>query len=128
MSPRFVVGEAIRLMESRRGLEAVEKYFSPDYIEHNPTIPGGNLKGFVQLLKDEGFSELNPRDRQLEFHHHHFICEGEHVVVHHHVTEPGKPTLVFMDIYRVQDGKIVEHWDAIQPVPENPTNKRYLMW
>lgn len=129
MSSREIVDAASRLLEARRGLEAVEKYFSPDYIEHNHSVVGGNLEGFVAMLKREKFTEDSPKDeRAYTFHIDHVVSEGEFVFVHQHVTEPGKPTLVFMDIYHVKDGMIVEHWDAIQTAPENPVNTKVPMW
>jgi len=129
LSPRAIVEAASRLLEAQRGFEAVEKYFSPDYVEHWPAIAGGNLAGFVQSLKDEGFTELTePGQRQLGYHTDRVICEGEFVVVHQHITEPDKPVLVFMDIYRVRDGKIVEHWCVMQTAPENPANTSCTMW
>jgi predicted SnoaL-like aldol condensation-catalyzing enzyme len=129
LSPKEVVEAASRLLEARRGLEAVEKYFAPNYIEHNPSVAGGDLAGFLKMLRDERFTEDSPPDgRDLRFHADHIICEGEFVVVHQHVTEPGKPTLVFMDIYRVRNGRIMEHWDVIQTAPDNPVNRRVPMW
>jgi predicted SnoaL-like aldol condensation-catalyzing enzyme len=124
-SPRDIVKGAITLFERMRGLEAIERYFSPEYIEHNPTIPGGGLSGFVQLLKDEGFDGSRPRD--FAFHVHHIVSEGDLVFVHQHVTEPGSPTLVIMDLYRVEDGLIVEHWDVMQTMPDNPVNTKHTM-
>jgi predicted SnoaL-like aldol condensation-catalyzing enzyme len=128
MSPKDIVETANRLLVSKRGLEAVERYFGADYIDHNPDTPGGNLEGLVQVLRTQGFTEEAPNDRQLELQIDHLICEGEYVLVHQHIAEPGKPVLVFMDLFRVRDGKIVEHWDVIQPVPHSPANKRVTMY
>lgn len=127
MSPKEIVLAAARLFEEMRGLEATELYFSPDYIEHNPTIPGGGLAGFVQLLKDEGFTS-GSNSRNLEFHIHHVMEQGDHVFLHQHVTEPGKPSLYIMDLYRIADGRIVEHWDVMQFPPEQPANTVHPMY
>ena len=126
LSPREVVEAASRLLEAQRGLEAVELYFSPDYIEHNQTVPGGNLEGFVKLLQDEGFAE--PSGRQVEFHIHHVMSEGDYVFVHQHIGEPGKPVVVIMDLYKVAGGRIVEHWDVWQTPPEERANTRVEMY
>lgn len=126
LSPKAVVEAAMRLFEEMRGLEAIERYFSRDYIEHNPTIKGGGLDGFVQLLIHEGFT--GPNDRGFEFHVHHVLSENDLVFVHQHVTEPGKPALFIMDLYRVDNGKIVEHWDVMQTAPADPANTRHAMY
>jgi len=128
MSPKEIVGTANRLLVSKRGREAVETYFSSDYIDHNRDTPGGNLAGLVQILEEQGFTEEAPNDRVLTLHVDHLIAEGDLVVVHQHIEEPGKPTLVFMDLFRVRDGRIVEHWDVIQPVPEHPANRAASMF
>jgi len=126
MSPKDIILAACRLFEAMRGDEAVDRYFSPDYIEHNPTIVGGGIEGFRQLLRDEGFTTGVNR-RGLSFHIHHVVAEGELVFVHQHVTEPGKPPLIIMDLYRVHDGRIVEHWDVMQTVPDSAANDRHAM-
>jgi len=53
------------------------------------------------------------------------IAEGDHVVIHSHgVREPGTPGRAIIDIFRLEQGKIVEHWDAVQDIPENSPNPR----
>ena len=128
MSPKDIVDTANRLLVSKRGNEAVEKYFSPDYVDHNHSTPGGNLAGMVSVMKEMGFTEDAPNDRQLELHIDHLIAEGNLVMIHQHIDEPGMPTTVFMDLFRVSDGLIVEHWDVIQTVPDNPVNTRVAMY
>lgn len=127
MTPKEIVLTANSLMVARRGNEAVRKFFSPDYVDHNHETPGGNLAGMVKLLQDMGFTEDNPNDRDLTLVVDRVISDGNLVMIHQHIVEPGMPTLVFMDIFRVSDGLIVEHWDVIQPIPENPVNTRIGM-
>jgi predicted SnoaL-like aldol condensation-catalyzing enzyme len=51
------------------------------------------------------------------------IAEGDLVAVHsHHVDTPGERGRAVLDLFRVRDGKIVEHWDAVQDVPETSAN------
>lgn len=126
MTPLEIVNEANRLIGDNRAMEAVEKYFSADFIEHNPSVRGGNLEGFIEHLEESGFTDPNrppmrmTLDRAFE--------SGDLVVTHIHVEIPNSPTLVFMDIYRIEDGKLAEHWDVMQPVPETDVNGRVTMY
>lgn len=110
--PKEVVAQICRLFAEHRGMEAVERYFSPDYIEHNPEIPGGNLDGFKDLLVRAGLDR--PSGRKLEMKVLHTIAEGPDVFVHSVAREEGGPALTIMEIYRIRDGKAVEHWDVMQ--------------
>ena len=75
-----------------------------------------------------GFTEEAPNDRQLTLHVDRIICEDDMVLIHQHIEEPGMPTTVFMDLFRVENERIAEHWDVIQPVPEHPKNTRVSMY
>ncbi len=119
--------EANRLMVAKRGLEAIERYFAPDYVDHNPDTPGGDLAGLLKTLREGGFTEEAPNDRQQRLHVDHLIAERDLVFVHQHISEPGEGVIVFMDLFRIRDGRIAEHWDVIQRVPENPANSRHGM-
>lgn len=51
------------------------------------------------------------------------LAEGDMVVTHSHlILEPGKPGRALADFFRLENGKVVEHWDVIQEVPENAAN------
>lgn len=55
------------------------------------------------------------------------IAEGDYVVVHNHtVTGPNDRGNAIVDIFRIEDGKIAEHWDVIQPVPEHSANQNTM--
>jgi predicted SnoaL-like aldol condensation-catalyzing enzyme len=55
------------------------------------------------------------------------VAEGDLVVIHNHITSgPGDRGLAGFDLFRLRDGKIVEHWDARQPVPERPANSNTM--
>ena len=127
MSPKEIVLAANALMIAKRSNEAVATYFSPDYVDHNLDTPGHDLAGMVGLMREMGFTEDNPNDRALTFVVEHAIAENDLVMIHQHASEPGMPVLVFMEFYRVSEGLIVEHWDVVQTVPENPVNERVGM-
>ena len=96
---------------------AVDQYIAPHYLQHSSLAEPGvdALKGFLDRVRSE-----SPDARQTI---HRSFVDGDHVVVHTQVERwPGDRGLAVVDIFRVADGLIVEHWDVIQDVPENPVN------
>jgi predicted SnoaL-like aldol condensation-catalyzing enzyme len=95
---------------------AVE-YLAPEYHQHNPTIPSGSA-GLREMFG--AFFEQTPT---LIVEHHRVIAEGNIVAIHaHYRLNPEDRGQSVVDIFRVLDGKIVEHWDVIQAVPETSAN------
>ena len=92
--------------------EAVNRYVGAEYIQHNPGV-GDGKKAFVEY-----FDEM-ARDyphKSIEFMR--AIAECDLVALHTHQVWPGGDEYVTMDFLRFDDnGKIIEHWDAIQKVP-----------
>src|ERR1700760_4637551 len=102
---------------NQKDYDAAAKYFGPRYIQHNPLVPNGpdGLKALVTLLKDK-FPNAHSEIKRV-------IAEGDLVVLHvHAVREPGQRGRAIVDIFKLEDGKIVEHWDVIQDVPEKAAN------
>lgn len=97
---------------------AAEKYFGPaGYKQHNPEAPDG-AEGFVAAIS--GLFEALP-DFSIEIKR--VLAEDELVAIHaHRHLAPGGNGDAVIDIFRVVDGKVVEHWDVVQPVPDNPAN------
>jgi predicted SnoaL-like aldol condensation-catalyzing enzyme len=97
--------------------KAVEKYVGSTYTQHNPTVPDGP-QAFIDFVTR--FAAANPN---LHVEIKHIVAEGDLVVTHCHITN-GENDRGFatMDIFRLEDGKIVEHWDVVQPVPDKPAN------
>lgn len=96
---------------------AVDRYIAPEYVQHSslaePTIDA--LKGFLDRVRVE-----SPNARQTI---HRSFVDGDHVIVHTHVVRwPADPGLAVVDIFRCENGMIVEHWDVIQDVPAQPVN------
>jgi predicted SnoaL-like aldol condensation-catalyzing enzyme len=119
---KAVVLKVCELFEQNRAMEAAERYFSPDYIEHNQEIPNGNLEGFKQVLRRERMDRPGQRDVKISVLR--VIAEGDDVGVHMKCEEPGKPPLMIMELYRVKDGLVVEHWDAMQALPAESAHER----
>ncbi len=97
--------------------KAVELYVGEDYIQHNPSVTGGKV-GFIAY-----FSEManDYPDKSIEFVR--AIAEGDLVALHTHQIWPENDQYVTMDFFRFEDnGKIVEHWDSIQQVPDKTKN------
>ena len=97
--------------------KAVADHFGPRYIQHNPDAQDGPeaFIGFVKYLRGE-YPELLLDIKRV-------IAEGDMVVTHSHlVLEPGKPGRALADYFRLEDGKVVEHWDVIQEVPATAAN------
>ncbi|MCA8033273.1 nuclear transport factor 2 family protein [Burkholderia arboris] len=103
--------------------EAVEAaaVVADDYKQHNPHVPDGK-KPFVSYFV--GAFQKNPASRARIVRS---AADGDLVYLHVHATErPGDRGEAVVDIFRVKDGKIVEHWDVIQPVPETSANRNTM--
>lgn len=89
------------------------KYLAEDLIQHNPAVPDGR-KGFIERLTPIFEKSPQRRSRLIRA-----SAEGDLVWTHMHSTEhPQDRGRAIMDIFRVKNGKIVEHWDVVQPIPE----------
>jgi predicted SnoaL-like aldol condensation-catalyzing enzyme len=98
---------------NKKDFEAASKYFGPKYIQHNPTAPDGieGFKGFLAFLREK-FPNSHSEIKKV-------FAEGDYVILHvHSVREPGTRGRAIVDIFRLENGKIVEHWDVVQDIPE----------
>jgi predicted SnoaL-like aldol condensation-catalyzing enzyme len=87
------------------------------YKQHNPNAADGpeGLKGFLAFLKEK-FPQSHSEIKQV-------FTDGDYVILHvHAVREPDTRGNAIVDIFRLKDGKIEEHWDAVQPIPEKSAN------
>jgi predicted SnoaL-like aldol condensation-catalyzing enzyme len=97
--------------------DKVGDYLSPQYIQHSSLAEPGldALKKFLTRVRQE-----SPNARQTV---HRAFVDGDHVIVHVHVERrPGDLGLAAIDIFRCENGQIVEHWDVIQEIPAKPIN------
>ena len=102
--------------------QAAQRYLGSTYRQHNPMAGDGAepFIGFVRWLTGEHPSLRVERKRS--------IAEGDLVVLHAHmIPSPGARGTAVMDIFRLDgDGKIVEHWDVLQEVPETAQNSNTM--
>lgn len=105
----------------RKPEEAVAKYQGPYYRQHNPSARDG-AEPFIGFVK--WFAQTYPSFR-IEFKR--IIAEGDLVVTHSHlVREPGERGMAVTDIFRLENGKVVEHWDVVQEIPETSANNNTM--
>lgn len=97
--------------------QAVEKYVGADYIQHNPLV-GNGKQAFITYFEKMANEYPNKSIRFVRA-----IAQNDLVSLHTHQIWPNNDEYVTMDFFRFdQDGKIVEHWDAIQQVPSVTKN------
>lgn len=100
---KALVLEAFDTLFNRRDLEAAERYWSPNYVQHSAGI-GPGRDGLLALVRS--------------IHRHYesalAVAEGDYVMVHGRFSGGGRPTRIVVDILRVEDARIAEHWDVMQ--------------
>ena len=102
---------------NQKDFSAASAYLGPYYTQHNPTVEDGpeGFKKLIQFLKDK--YPLAHSDIKRVF------AEGDYVILHvHSVREPGIRGRAIFDLFRLENGKIVEHWDTVQDIPETSAN------
>ena len=97
--------------------EAFETWVAPDYIQHNPLAPDGRDAAIALL---EPYFKSQPG---LHYTIERIIGDGKFVAVHSHgQSSPTDRGAAVVDIFRVENCRIAEHWDVYQPVPEKSAN------
>jgi predicted SnoaL-like aldol condensation-catalyzing enzyme len=92
-------------------------YVGDRYVRHNPNAADGpeGLRKFIAFLREKFPNSHGEIKRSF--------VDGDYVILHvHAVREPGARGNAIVDIFKLENGKIVEHWDVVQAIPENPAN------
>jgi predicted SnoaL-like aldol condensation-catalyzing enzyme len=102
---RALVLDAMTSLFQRHDALAVERLYTDDYIQHNPNIPQGReaLRGIVETLSPSVHYEPGL-----------IIAEGDLVAIHGRIRGWADVPQVVVDIFRVEGGKLAEHWDVLQ--------------
>lgn len=97
----------------RGNADAIDTYFADPYTQHNPMAASGveALRGLVSHMPGKAEGAFEPAR---------IIAEGDLVATHYVYENFGPVPLVAFDVFRIEDGKIVEHWDNMIPLAEEP--------
>lgn len=102
---------------NQKDFEAAAPYFGPRYVQHNPNAPDGieGFKAFLGFLREK-FPQSHSEIKRV-------FVDGDYVILHvHAVRTPGERGSAIVDIFKLENGKIVEHWDVVQPIPGKTAN------
>ena len=103
---KALVIEAFDTLFNRRDYAGAEAFWSPDYIQHSAHISPGR-SGLFDLVRS-----LPP---ELRYEHQLVVADGDHVLLHGRFSGHGQPAnWIVVDVVRIADGKLAEHWDVIQ--------------
>ncbi|QIE59117.1 hypothetical protein G5B37_05955 [Rasiella rasia] len=101
--------------------KAVALYVGDEYIQHNPAVASGT-KGFIDYF--ERMQNEYP-DKSINFVRS--VAEGNLVALHTHQIWPDNDEYITMDFFGFDEkGKICEHWDSIQQIPQTSANKNTM--
>jgi predicted SnoaL-like aldol condensation-catalyzing enzyme len=105
------------LLINGKDFESASKYIGEQYTQHNPLVADGpeGLRAFVNFLKSN-YPEARSEIKRV-------FAEGDHVILHvYSVRVPHTRGRAIIELFRLNKGKIVEHWDVIQEIPETSAN------
>ena len=106
---------------NQKDFDAAMKFIGPRYVQHNPGAADGpeGLKSFIAFLREK-FPNYHSDIKRV-------FADGDYVILHvHNVPTPGARGNAIMDIFKLENGKVVEHWDVRQEIPEKPANSNTM--
>ena len=102
---------------NQKNADAAIALMGDRYVQHNPNAADGpeGFRKFIGFLREKFPNSKSEIKRSF--------VDGDYVILHvHAVREPGTRGSAIVDIFKLENGKIVEHWDAVQPIPETAAN------
>jgi predicted SnoaL-like aldol condensation-catalyzing enzyme len=106
---------------NQKDFEAASKLLGSRYIQHNPRAADGaeGLKAFLAYLREK-FPDYHSEIKRV-------FADGDYVILHvHNVPTPGSRGNAIIDIFRLENGRLVEHWDVRQEIPEQAANSNTM--
>ncbi|MBR0824344.1 nuclear transport factor 2 family protein [Bradyrhizobium manausense] len=106
---------------NQKDADAALAHVGDRYVQHNPNAADGpdGFRKFIGFLREKFPNSHGEIKRSF--------VDGDYVILHvHAVREPGTRGNAIVDIFKLENGKIVEHWDVVQPIPENPANNNTM--
>ena len=100
-----------------KDVDAALQYVGDRYVQHNPTAADGKegFRKFIGFLKERYPQSHNEVKKAY--------ADGDFVILHvHSIREPGTLGVAIVDIFKLENGKVIEHWDVVQPIPANVAN------
>jgi predicted SnoaL-like aldol condensation-catalyzing enzyme len=110
---RQLVLDFYDLFVNQRDFDSAVRYLGEPYVQHRADIPSDmeSLRAFNVGMRQK-YPHLRADVRRV-------FVDGDYVILHVHVVpEPGQRGSAHVDIFRTENGKIVEHWDVDEPIPE----------
>ncbi len=128
MTNREIVEELLRLVFDANDLDSAGALLHPDFVSHNPLVPHdpatqSGRDAFLDFFRGPAGRALMAADSEVR----RIVAGDDLVAVHSRLAMAGAPPTAIVDILRVLDGKIVEHWDVVQPIPDVPANPHEMV-
>jgi predicted SnoaL-like aldol condensation-catalyzing enzyme len=112
---RELVLEAVTRF-STGDLDAFLDLLHEDFLSHNPGVRGVGRSAFGEYLRGSAWLRTSTITVKR------VLSDADHVAVHTHIRTEQGAGLATVDLFRVRDGRIAEHWDVVQPIPGEPVN------
>jgi predicted SnoaL-like aldol condensation-catalyzing enzyme len=106
---------------NQKDFAAASQHLGQRYVQHNPNAADGpeGFRKFIEFLREK-YPQSHSEIKRA-------FADGDYVILHvHAVREPGQRGSAIVDIFRLENQKVVEHWDVIQPVPETAANSNTM--
>ncbi|MEJ3656420.1 nuclear transport factor 2 family protein [Actinomycetes bacterium KLBMP 9759] len=123
MNNRMIVEQLLDLVFDAKDLDAAAALLHGGFVSHNSAVPHdpavqSGREAFLGFFRTPAGQALIHSESTVR----RVVAGGELVAVHSSLTRPDGVTVAIVDIFRVLDGLVVEHWDVVQPVPATAVN------